>query len=654
MRISIKKFKRAEDVNFDVPVIIHGGNGLNKTTILEAISFCLTGKNLNGKEFAEIYDNRVDLHDAIADVTFTDNYGNSYRRVVMPKFTITRQGEEKLSVLRNTQCYKNTIECNDYAEVFSDFLKYGTDYFFLQSQDDQRKSFIALLKNELPDFNLTEKSAELKQLKRAQKAERDAIEAINIDKIMDVEVPEITIDDTLYQNALSGSTSEQAISAQKENQRLLNERNTERSLLLNRSNDILAKTLSVKSKVTEKRMELEAVEKSECVAGAMHDIEEIENSLLRNKEVLSKLTYFNDLSEVFTANSEHPVIKENVSKIESISALTFENSEMPELAAALRAKGECEYIDEHCKVVEDFFEKAKLSRFREEKESKIADLKFANRQILTKIMLDNNTLYLSVKAKVESIEKTLTDTIAENEEISARNSKELRIFEDSKKLRILSLNNELKTLSNEIISLEAEMDKVSSEIKILESTPIAYVTVENNIISDELKEQHRLFEAQKLAKTDAEAINRNNARLRKEKEDEKEARRNALYEISEKITKIQQEISDYFANLADVVKEKFDGDYKIELKLQEYVIRTDDYKDCFIITADGKKFPHECNGAMVNNVKCQILNGLQKLAKYDGITVIDNAEANTTMPLNTLTLKAVVAMATKEDLLTFK
>ena len=37
--------------------------------INEAIKpFVLTGKDQNGKEFPQVYDNRVDLHDAIADV----------------------------------------------------------------------------------------------------------------------------------------------------------------------------------------------------------------------------------------------------------------------------------------------------------------------------------------------------------------------------------------------------------------------------------------------------------------------------------------------------------------------------------------------------------------------------------------------------------
>ena len=40
---------------------------------------------------------------------------------------------------------------------------------------------------------------------------------------------------------------------------------------------------------------------------------------------------------------------------------------------------------------------------------------------------------------------------------------------------------------------------------------------------------------------------------------------------------------------------------KLGVELQEYIISKDEYKDAFKITADGKVFPHECNGALINN-----------------------------------------------------
>ena len=154
MKITIHKFKRIENLSIDIPAQITGGNGLGKTTILEAISFCLTGKNLDGTTFDEIYDNRVDLKEAFADVSFFDDYGNEYRRKVEPVFETNRQGEEKLKILRNTTCTKNKIDVKDFAPEFEDFYRFGTGFFFAQKEADQRSVFIDLMKSLLPNFDV--------------------------------------------------------------------------------------------------------------------------------------------------------------------------------------------------------------------------------------------------------------------------------------------------------------------------------------------------------------------------------------------------------------------------------------------------------------------------------------------------------------------
>jgi recombinational DNA repair ATPase RecF len=82
MKVVVKKFKRVENLTLNVPAHISGANGSGKSTILEAISFCLTGKSLQGNELKAVYDNREDLHDAIADVSYFDDYNNEFRRVV--------------------------------------------------------------------------------------------------------------------------------------------------------------------------------------------------------------------------------------------------------------------------------------------------------------------------------------------------------------------------------------------------------------------------------------------------------------------------------------------------------------------------------------------------------------------------------------------
>ena len=77
-------------------------------------------------------------------------------------------------------------------------------------------------------------------------------------------------------------------------------------------------------------------------------------------------------------------------------------------------------------------------------------------------------------------------------------------------------------------------------------------------------------------------------------------------------------------------------------------------RDVFKITADGKVFPHECNGALINNTKLQVLATLQRLKGYNGITIMDNAEANTTQPIESCGLNLVIARATSDKELIIK
>ncbi len=342
MKIQIRKFKRLSDLTVNVPAKITGGNEKGKTTILEAISFCLTGKDLSGNEFKQVYDNRVDLHDAIADVSCFDSYGNEYRRTVSPVFQINKMGENKVKTLRNTTCQKNGVEVKDFANEFSDFKELGTDWFFRQRENDQRECFLKLFQNKLPDFDLTTKNEMLSKLKKEQRESIAYIRELNAD-----------------------------------------------------------------------------IEKNQPI----------------------------DESELFSD----------------------------------------------------------------------AEIRIINQYLYYKI----------------------------------------------------------------------------SDLKI-----------------------------------------------------ERENRQKYLFEIDAKIVKLQNEISGYFSNLKDIVEAEFSGKIKIGVELQEYVISRDEYKDVFKITADSKIFPYECNGALQNNTKLQILASLQRLAGYVGITIMDNIEANTTQEIDSCGLNLVSAQAT--------
>ena len=342
MKIYIHKFKTIENIEIVIPATISGGNGTGKTTILEAVSFCLTGKNFDGSTFEQVYDNRVELKKAVADVSFFDNYNNEFRRIVKPVYEYNKSGKEVLKTKCSTQCYKNGIEVSDYAKEFSDFLLYGNDYIFNQNESTQREIFINALKKQLPYFDLKSELETLKTLKKHEKSIMDKIKFLNA------------------------------------------------------------------------------------------------------------------------------------------------------------------FIEEILNTKHDCFHK--------------------------------ETIY-------------------------------------------------------------------------------GISRIKQNEIEDKQKE---------------------------------------LFEASTKVVNQEKKISDFYANLSDSIFQYFSGEIEIRAKLSEYIISKDEFVDCFKLTANGKHFPYECNGALINNVKLQILAGFQKLANYNGITLMDGCEANTSQPINTCGLNTVLTYATFDELLTIK
>lgn len=649
MQVLIRKFKALQDVTVEVPAIIEGGNALGKTTILEAIAFVLTGKDLTGSTFEEVYDFRADLHDAIADVEYTDKYGNKYRRVVRPQFQTNRQGEEKIKVLRNTQCYYNDIECNDYAEEFKDFLTLGTSWLFVQKQDTQRKVFIDLLKRELPTFDLSQNQALLKQLQKQSNAARNELEVLNAAKIIDVEVPEITIDDSEYQSAIAAmkDATEQAQAVKAANQAAIDQHNKAYSNTVELLESRKQKVASIKRHQEELNAQLTEWENKGVMLGGVFDLTDIKEKIELYKGRLETLVAFDSLEDAYQANLTHPVIQENIAKIAEINKRTFVFDDKTQ-------GSNCPFNNQYCEIANTYAEKAARKQFELQNEEEKEALKIQNRNILTRILNDNNAAFNSVRSEVEELEKTLAQYTARNAETEKRNKQLLAELKAQKEAEIEKIKIGLQLSKNTLIDAEEKVAVQEQVLAGIQGREVELQQVAEATISDELAERHRLYTEQYEAKLSAEAVNKHNEKLRAENETEREKKRAAIMELTERITALKQAISDYFANLANVITEKFAGQYKIELKLQEYVITNDDYKDCFRVIANGKEYPHGCNGAMQKNVECQLLNGLQKLAGYNGLTVIDNAEANTTIPLDTLELNAVVAKATENKELTLK
>jgi len=651
MKLQINKFKRHENLTVSIPARISGGNELGKSTILEAISFVLTGKDLSGNEFKQVYDNRVDIHDAIANVSYFDNYGNEYQRIVQPIFQTNRAGIEEIKIKRSTECRKNGIVVNDFSDEFQDFYKFGTDYFFNQKEDLQRSIFIDILKSELPDYDVNSASLKLKELKKAQKIEVDMVKGLQDanKNTRDVSVPEFP-KDIFELNAeyiaLSASTNSDAISE-------INKKNNEKQSAYLKKKSELSQAISdteikigkLKSSIETEKELLENIKKSVFVSKAIESTERLEGDVEVLKSALEKSEYFENIekyAEKYFLNN--PVLVENAAKIKEISERVFVFS------------GEecgCPLNKQECPISKTSSEKTELWVFNSENEIEIKQYKAENRTILGKEMNSINSEYNAVKSDLQEAERKLNKVIEANKIVETDNRVLGNSFESLKKTSIGLRDENILKFQIELQKLSKQLTEKQTELSAL-IEPLPEKLPESVEISEELKEAHATFELLKIDINKAYGVNENNAFLITTRSIEIKEKQDNLLQIIKKITTLTTEISDYFSNLATIVKQEFAGDIALDVELLEYVMSRDEHKDCFKITANGKVFPYECNGALQNNVKMQVLFNLQRLKGYAGVTVMDNCETNTTQPINTLGLNCVLAFATNDEQLIIK
>jgi len=652
MKVLIKKFKTVEGKEIQIPATIRGGNGLGKSTILEAISFVFTGVNLNGKEFQQIYDNRVDLHDAIADVSFFDDYGNEWNRIVKPIFQTGRDGIESIKIKRSTECRKNGIPCNDFSDEFSDFYKFGTDFIFCQKESDQRQIFIDLLKSKLPVFDVSASSLKLKELTKAQKLEVIEIKEGNasIKAMKDVEVPTIPTDlqksNDEYLKLQNSYDSEAVAAINKVNNKASELYFEQKSKLNNSIQESESKLGKSKKDDISIGLEIKALKESEYSTKKKDDIEPLKKEIEELKTNLAKLTYYETINDyALQAFQRNPICVQNQQRITEIIARVFEPS--------IETNSACPLSGEVCETARLNSEKSQRVLFETQNTAEIDTLKAQNRSILSNEMNGLNEAYLSLKSKLTAKESVLLATENSNSKVDQLNKDELSLFENKKALDIKTKTAELKHVITSIKEESLRLELLQKELDGLKE-PTPEKLPEALKISEELKKAHADFTELEKSIIGANAINENNAKNIEELQKEITKKQAYLLEIGENIAKLTAEITDYFSNVKGIIQEEFKGDIDIDVELLEYVMARDEYKDCFKITANGKVFPYECNGALQNNVKMQILFNLQRLAKYSGVTILDNAESNTTQEVKTHGLNCILAYATNDNELIIK
>ncbi|MFA6570401.1 MAG: hypothetical protein WCT77_04115 [Bacteroidota bacterium] len=499
------------------------------------------------------------------------------------------------------------------------------------------------MKSLMPVYDVNANSLKLKELKKSQKTAVDEVGSYRKlqKETKDVEVPAISgeLEKINAEFLLLSKVDNSAELAEinKRNNTAYQQFQAKKNELTNKINSKNSKINRLKSKIKLKQTEIKQAEKSIFTPATLENSDELTKRLDTLNKEFSGLKYYESLENYASENfAKNPVLVQNRNKIKELEATENKESE------SIEAESLCPINSKFCAV-------AKANSIL----AKILKIKAENKAILEKEMNEENSEYLRIKTNVNAVEKSISEIKDRNSKLETKNREDESKFKTEKNTKISSLKTEIEKNNKRILNLETTNANHQTDLlKITE--PVAEKLPEASEISEELKQAHLRFETENKIIIENSAINSNNAKNKEKWESEIKINQTKLFKIDAEIVKLTAEISDYFSNLDAIVKKEFAGEIEIGVELLEYVISKDEYKDCFKITANGKVFPYETNGALQNNVKLQILATIQKLKNYIGITIFDNCESNTTQKINTCGLQCVLAKATNETVLTIK
>ena len=131
MKIKIKKFMELQDIDLATPCTVSGRNGSGKTSILRAVLWVLSGKDIDGTTFSEnVYPNFVrNISDCNADVSVYLQ-GREFRKETNGKET-RKAGEQETTIVKSiaTKYYVDgqIVNSSSYAEEIQKYTK-GFDF----------------------------------------------------------------------------------------------------------------------------------------------------------------------------------------------------------------------------------------------------------------------------------------------------------------------------------------------------------------------------------------------------------------------------------------------------------------------------------------------------------------------------------------------
>lgn len=655
MKVKIKQFAELQNIEFETPIKIEGKNKLGKTTILNAVAWCLFGKDINGEELGiRIYSNEDELAEKKAEVEVF--FGEtSFCRKSSPTFT--RGGELKSRV--NTELFidLNNVNQAEWEKFFNFKTFKGTKLvnidlltcnplLFLKLDYKDKKAIlneIAVADNEeLRSFDLKTMQDKRKTLQKQLNANFSEQELIqkNTKDIIDVEIEEIP------QEIIDAREQYLALS-QSDNTELIAKINNENALNLakihSQKRELSGKIISIENKISElngeidrkKKIVVEGVLKSKK---ELKDIEEEEKYLTMILSNLNNAKKYTDVKMFYSEHKEWLYEKENIrmilNSISKIKKLEFNGEE-----------ANCPITNNACDIAKnnarESFEIDKGNTIKTAKENFLyfveLEMKFYNRKYD-----DLEYDYNKQKEKVDKIQKENYAIIEENKRIEKENAEIILNFEKTK-------GKKIKDLQEEVEKLKSKLDDLSNELTTLEQTPVEIKTLpQTKEISAEIRELNAEWERLNEKYIGNSAINGNNAKIRKEYADTlKELKQNYI-KLTKEFEKVKAEIFEYIQKISDKLKNIFAGKYELTFELFSETLDGEINDDVCNIYANGQLYLNE---ATTVNVGMQILAGLQKFYGKSYTVLLDRTES--VNDIDTYDLDIIYTKVTEDNKLKF-
>ena len=655
MKVKIKQFAELQNIEFETPVKIEGKNKLGKTTILNAVAWCLFGKDINGEELGiRIYANEDELAEKKAEVEVF--FGEtSFCRKSSPTFT--RGGELKSRV--NTELFidLNNVNQSDWDKFF-DFKTFkGTKLInidlllvnpllFLNLNYKDKKIIlneIAVKDDaELGKFDLKAMQDKKKTLKKQineNAKEQDAINSL-ISSIIDREIEEIP-------ENIKDAHQKYLMLSQSDNTELIAKINNDNALLLAQQHQTKTRLLhqieDIEDDIRRAQEMIEELSKKNADnliinLKPLHDISEYEDKLHKSLKNFNEYVEYSDVKEYYKDNKEELDNEDYVKKILYDISVAKESKFNEE-------KANCPITNAFCEIAKNNAEES----FYIKKENDIKELKSKILAFFGLEMDKHNSHKKRLKDEYDYYKKMYETVysqnlliIEENKNIEEKIKEAKENFEKVKQNDIERQERTIKSNNAKIAVLKGDLAKLEQEPIILKKLP------EATEISVELRELNEEYERLNKEIIGNVAINENNAKIKDEyNQKKKELKKNYISLVAD-FEKTSNEIIEYTEKISKKLKNVFDGKYDLSFELFSETLDGEINDDVCNIYANGQVYLNE---ATTVNVGMQILYGLQKFYGKSYTVLLDRAES--VNDIDTYDLDIIYTKVTEDNKLKF-